>query len=110
MKRIKRALFELFRDEILNFVGHHKHVTEVIRVEQDIKFTEIKAEIRLEESERNSYPRPPEIVYEEALRCTKERLFERVMEHVQVDTRSIVDEFPREGRIIKLSLYVGKKQ
>lgn len=110
MNRIKRAVFELFRDEILNFVGHNKHVTEVVRVERNIKFTEIKAEIRLEESERNRYPRPTEIVYEEALRNTKERLFEKVMEHVQIDTRSIIDSFPMEGRIIKLSLYVGEKQ
>lgn len=108
MKRIKRAVFELFRDEILNFVGHNKYVTEHIRVEKEIRMTEIKSEIILDN--KNGHQLPPQMVYEQALERARVRLFNEVVKYVQVDTRSIVEEYPSEGRIIKLSLYVGQKQ
>ena len=110
MKRIKRAIFELFRDEILNFVGHHKQEVTMYRVEENIRFTKLQSQIILQEDNLYPFDISPEIAYEKALSKAKVNLFNDVMNYVQVDGKSVIDEFPREGRIIKLSLYVGKKQ
>ena len=110
MKRIKRALFELFRDEILNFVGHSKQEVTMYRVEENIRFTKVQSQIILQKESDYPFGISPEIAYEKALSKAKINLFNDAMKFVQVDERSVLDEFPREGRIIKLSLYIGKKQ
>jgi hypothetical protein len=110
MNRIKRAVFELFRDEILNFVGHHKQEVTVYRVDENIKFTNLQCQIMLRRDQDYPFDISPEVAYEKALSKAKVNLFNDVMNFVQVDERSILEELPREGRIIKLSLYVGARQ
>jgi len=101
--RFKKALFAFFKDEILNAVGYNGTIQKLQIVTKELEFSEIKAEILLEER----YGEPIVIVYERALESAKRRLFEESMKFIHIDESSIMDSHVYPHRAIRVSLYVG---
>lgn len=107
--RFKKALFAFFKDEILNSVGYTGAIQQVQIVTKELKFTEIKSEILLDERDSQRYGEPIGIVYEKALENAKRRLFEESLKFIQVDEKSIMDSHIYPHRAIRVSLFVGSQ-
>src|SRR6056297_1924042 len=90
-QRFKKALFAFFKDEILKNVGYEgKHT---VFETKGVDFTEIRSEIMLQEESSKFYPTgiPFEYLYEDRLKQARQEIFEKAMEHIVIDERSVMD-------------------
>jgi len=109
--RFKKALFSFFKDEIMESVGFNGDVVEHQYITHQMKLTEIKAEIHIDENNSQMmHGKPSGLIYEEALEVAKKQIFEQSMKHIKVDTASIMDSHIYNGRVIKVSLFVGQTE
>ena len=108
-RRFKKALFAFFEKEIMKSVGYTGDVQRIEHFTSHLKFTEIKAEIRLDNrGEQLSYGESLSVTYERALNDCKRRLFEESMKHIHIEEKSIMDSHIYNGRAIRISLFVGQ--
>jgi len=109
--RFKKALFAFFKDEIMNSVGYNGATEHVQFVSKDIKMTEIKSEILIDNTNHQiRHGEPTGIVYERALEECKRKLFEESMKFIQIDEKSIMDSHIYHGRAIRVSLFLGQSE
>jgi hypothetical protein len=109
--KFKRALFAFFKEEILNSVGHSGNIQQVQIATKELKYTEIKAEILLNENGISHYNNEPiGIAYEKALEHAKEKLFNESMKFIQIENKSIMDSHIYPHRAIRVSLFIGSNQ
>jgi hypothetical protein len=108
--KFKRALFAFFKEEILNSVGWQGNIQQTVIVTKELKFTEIKAEILLNDTGTYMHNEPIGIVYEKALELAKEKLFNQSMKFIQIENESIMNSHIYPHRAIRLSLFIGSNQ
>ena len=111
--RFRKALFAFFKDEILNSVGYNgsSQTSTIMVTEERVKFTEIKAEILLDNrGGQMGHGEPTVIAYERALEDCKQRLFDESMKSIRIDEQSIMDSHIYDGRAIRVSLLVGRAE
>lgn len=104
----KKALFAIFKDEILNLVGHTEYVPKIEHIPKKIEIIEIKFEILLEDSSKDMWE-SINMIYEKALEEAKYKLFKEVTKYIQFDERSILSSNVYPHRIISGSLFVGSR-
>jgi len=109
-QRFKKALFAFFKDEILKSVGYEGKRT--VFETKGVDFTEIRSEIMISQDHYPMYHQqmPFEYMYEEKLKQARQEIFEKAMDHIIIDERSVMDLGVFPHRAIKVSLFVGKPQ
>jgi hypothetical protein len=105
--RFKKALFAFFKDEILSSVGYNQPMQTIQHICKEMKMTEIRSEILLDERDNQRYGMPANMVYEKSLEDARRRLFEESMKYIQVDEKSIIDQHIYPARAIRVSLFIG---
>ena len=105
--RFKKALFAFFKDEILSSVGYNQPMQTIQHICKEMKMTEIRSEIILDERDNQRYGMPANMVYEKSLEDARRRLFEESMKYIQVDEKSIIDQNIYQARAIRVSLFIG---
>ena len=120
-QRFKKAIFAFFRNEILDLVGYDlnnqnnqnmkfKQTSQHQIVNSEMKFTEIKTEILLNNNTNHGYNEPFSVFYEKELENAKMKLIENALKFIQVDTSYLIDKYIHpDHRKISLSLFVGNK-
>ena len=106
-KRLKSAIFAFFKDEILKSVGHTGTVIQTQIVSKELKFTEIKAEILLDDRDVQRFSKPLSMIYEHSLEEAKRKLFNESLKFIHVDEKSVMDRGIYPHRAIRVSLFVG---
>jgi hypothetical protein len=107
--RFKKALFAFFKDEILNSVGYNKPIQTIQHVCNEMRMTEIRTEIILDESKYHQCGTSVNQIYEYSLNDAKRKLFEESMKFIQIDEKSVIDPLYYSTRAITLKLFVGTK-
>jgi len=110
--RLKRSLFEFFKDQILNCVDHRKFV-EIEYKSVDLDFVRLESSISFNPSDIsnfNGYHAPAHVFYERELSEAKKQLFDAAMQHVYVREESVVNQHVFDQREIRLTLFVAKRK
>jgi hypothetical protein len=105
--RFKKALFAFFKEEILSSVGYNQPMQVVQHVCKEMRMTEIRSEILLDDRDNQRYGVPANVIYEKSLDEARRRLFEESMKFIQIDEKSVIDPHIYPTRAIKVSLFVG---
>ena len=105
--RFKKALFALFKEEILSSVGYNQSMQTIQHICKEMRMTEIRSEILLSDRDSERYGMPANAVYEKSLEEARRRLFEESMKFIQIDEKSVIDPHIYPTRAIKVSLFVG---
>jgi len=112
-KRLKKALFAFFKDEILQAVKANIHpISHHQIIAHQMEILEIKSSIVLSDDKHNNgnldkYSIPIALKYDRALQECKARLFEEVMNHAKIDERNLLDRNIYDTLSIDVSLYIG---
>ena len=112
-ERIKRALFGFFRNEIIKEFNHKNIVREEYKSDT-LQFTTYTEEINLIEERylyRDMGDEPFGVTYERELDKMKHRLFNKVMDNVEVIQNSIFEPhvYPN-ARKIRVRIFIGNKK
>lgn len=105
MRRVKRAIFAFFKDEILNAVGAYVPVQEHVVRHAKLELIEIDGEIRIS-NDHEIYGGAR--AYEESLEDMKKTLFRQAEKYFTIETSSVLDPHLYNERRIKCTLYVGQ--
>ncbi len=107
-RRFKRAVFAFFKEEILDFIGYNTPIPKVELVSKELNFTEIKTQIILDENIQLNFRESLSKIYERALAQAKQTLFEKCLEFIVVDEKSIINNNSDSYKAINVSLFIGK--
>ncbi len=108
-ERFRKALFAFFKEEILKEAAPQGPFEIQTIHHSQLKFHELRMEWRIaEEREFKHIGRPIEFIYEGALNDARKRLFEQVMQYVQVDERTVLDPQLYDGRIFRATVFVAE--
>ena len=105
-KRIKNAVFALFKEEILSCYDPLPVQPPVaVFNRRELEFREIKGEFKVQSEGFEGRP----FNYEESLRSCKLAMFEGIQEYMKVDPRSVIEDPVHQERRIRISIFVGMK-
>lgn len=115
-QRFKKALFEFFKQEILDYLEVNKFPYRISpekfvhnTTEQNIEFKEVKTEIVLKDNDDYRLNNiPVSRLYEQSLEDTKKLLFEEMLKYVEIDTASVMDSYIYPIRKLRMRIFVGK--
>ncbi len=112
MKRIKRALAAFLRDELLEYIGYNHNIP-YMTLDQRFTIREVNFEIAIMEkvitiSDHLNSQIPN--FFEDQIEVAKKEFARNVMDHIHVDTTSLIDEENYMNRSVKLILRVQEKR
>ena len=109
--RFKKALFNFFKEEILE---HTKPEAEqwCVRTIKEDKFELVELKNRIEFGNGDfAHNVPIELIFEKAKRDSIKELINKATPFIEINTNSLfgLDYYEREKKIIEYSLFVGRK-
>jgi hypothetical protein len=106
--RFKKAVFNFFKQEIMEQVGYFEPFRHTEVVNKEYVFQKVEAEIRLSSSQQYLTEEPLDSLYARAVEECKSRLFEECMKYAQIDVASVLKHSPYRDKAIRVTLYVGQ--